>query len=60
MLLDNGAVVDERTSKGETDIYAAAGKAHKDVVAMFLRRGAILAVQEKVDIVPKLMDPNNQ
>lgn len=60
MLLNHGAAVNAKTKKGETAIYAAAGKAHKDVVAMLLKRGATLAPQEEVDIVTKLMDPNNR
>jgi ankyrin repeat protein len=60
MLLNCRAEVNAKTKKGDTALYAAAGKAHKDVVSMLLKHGATLAPQQEVDIVTKLMDPNNQ
>jgi ankyrin repeat protein len=60
MLINHGAEVNAKTKQGETAIYAAAAKAHKGVVAMLFKHGATLAPQEEVDIVTKLMDPNNQ
>jgi hypothetical protein len=60
MLLDRGAAVNAKTKKGDTALYAAAAKAHKDVVSILFKHGATLAPQEEVDIVTKLMDPNNQ
>ena len=60
MLLNHGAYVNTKTKKGDTALYAAAGKAHKDVVSLLFKHGATLAPQQEVDIVTKLMDPNNQ
>jgi ankyrin repeat protein len=57
MLLEDGARVDNKPPDGETALYTAARKKHTHIVKLLLASGAVMAPQEHIDPVMKLLDP---